>query len=139
LRTLTTTRSRAKGFSKKSKAPSRVARTASETVACPLMRMTGTGGVPPPRPLSCSSSCKPRHTGQQHIGHHDLDRLRRLAVGERALDELEPGLGRLGVEYRRTLSLEDHTQVRRMLRSSSMTRIVPASPAFASSTMCAPS
>jgi hypothetical protein len=49
LRTLTTTRSRASGFSKKSKAPSRVARTASDTVACPLIRITGSGGAPAAR------------------------------------------------------------------------------------------
>ena len=42
LRTETMTRSRASGFSKKSKAPSRVAFTASVTVAWPEIMMIGT-------------------------------------------------------------------------------------------------
>ena len=41
LRTLTSTRSRTSGFSKKSLAPSLIALTASFTVAWPLMTMTG--------------------------------------------------------------------------------------------------
>jgi hypothetical protein len=103
VRTLTSTRSRLSGFSKKSLAPSLMACTASCTVACPLMTMMGVS-----RRLVVLADALERveaaHVRELHVEDREVDR--RLGAGE----DGQRLLGGLGAEDAVALALENELQ-----------------------------